>query len=342
MPGRPPEATLIRSLRCPGNVQPSSDILGRVTLVQNTAALDMVIGASDSPDNAKAAQAEFDAFLKAEAEGDRQRAVEHLRKATHLSRDPEYAFRLGVMLDLVGEEDEAVAVYEQLVQRDRPPVNALINLAVLYEDRGDIASAERCLRQVLDTDPNHPRALLYMKDVAASRDMYYDENAARDMAKRNALLDTPVTDFELTVRARNCLKKMQIRTLGDLLRVSEAELLSYKNFGETSLVEIKQMLAAKGLRLGQGLDGQHGRIRKEILEQLKGRASEAVLNKPVSVLDLSVRARKALQILNIQTLGDLATRTEAELLGVKNFGTTSLVEIKNKLHEYGLSLRQLD
>jgi DNA-directed RNA polymerase subunit alpha len=311
-------------------------------LVQNTDALDMVIGASDSPDNAKAAQAEYEASRKAEQDGNRQAAVEHLRKAAHLSRDADYAFRLGFMLDLVGEEDEAVSVYEQLVQRDRPHVNALINLAVLYEDRGDIANAERCLRQVLDTEPNHPRGLLYMKDVAASRDMYYDENAARDMAKRNALLDTPVTDFELTVRARNCLKKMQIRTLGDLLRVSEAELLSYKNFGETSLVEIKQMLSAKGLRLGQGLDGQHGRIRKEILEQLKGKASEAVLNKPVSVLDLSVRARKALQILNIQTLGDLATRTEAELLGVKNFGTTSLTEIKGKLHEYGLTLRQLD
>jgi len=302
----------------------------------------MVIGANESPGNEKAAQAEYEAALKAERAGERHVAIEHLRKAAHLSRHPDYAFHLGYMLDLVGEEDEAVAVYEQLVQRDQPHVNSLLNLAVLYEDRGDIARAEKCLRQILETQPNHPRARLYMKDVCASHDMYYDENLARDTAKRNALLDTPVTDFELTVRARNCLKKMQIRTLGDLLRVSEAELLSYKNFGETSLVEIKAMLTAKGLRLGQGLDGQHGRARKEILDQLKGKASEAVLNKPVSVLDLSVRARKALQILNIQTLGDLATRTEAELLGVKNFGTTSLVEIKNKLTEFGLGLRELD
>ena len=106
----------------------------------------------------------------------------------------------------------------------------LLNLAVILEDRGDINGAERCLRQILDTDPNHERARLYMLDVRSSKDMYYDEEQARDMAKRNALLDTPVTDFELSVRARNCLKKMQIRTLGDLLKVSEAELLSYKNF----------------------------------------------------------------------------------------------------------------
>ncbi|MDY7110144.1 MAG: DNA-directed RNA polymerase subunit alpha C-terminal domain-containing protein [Planctomycetota bacterium] len=172
--------------------------------------------------------------------------------------------------------------------------------------------------------------------------MYYDEEFARDLAKRNALLDTPVTDFELSVRARNCLKKMQIRTLGDLLKISEAELLSYKNFGETSLVEIKNMLAMKGLRLGQGLEGQFSRVRKQIYEELRGKAPDSVLNKPISVLDLSVRARKALQLLNIQTLGDLATRTEAELMGVKNFGATSLNEIQAKLTEFGLELRQLD
>ncbi|MHC5007120.1 MAG: DNA-directed RNA polymerase subunit alpha C-terminal domain-containing protein, partial [Planctomycetota bacterium] len=179
-------------------------------------------------------------------------------------------------------------------------------------------------------------------DVQASRDMYYDEEHARDLAKRNALLDTPVTDFELSVRARNCLKKMQIRTLGDLLRISEAELLSYKNFGETSLTEIKTMLASKGLRLGQGLEGQYTWARKQIYDQLRGRASDAVLNKPISVLDLSVRARKAIQFLNIQTIGDLATRTEAELMGVKNFGATSLVEIQGKLADFALSLRTLE
>ena len=102
------------------------------------------------------------------------------------------------------------------------------------------------------------------------------------------------------------------------------------------------MLSQKGLRLGQGLDGQFGRVRKEVYEQLRGKASDAVLNKPISVLDLSVRARKALQLLNIQTLGDLASRTEAELMGVKNFGATSLDEIKKKLTEYNLDLRKLD
>lgn len=304
--------------------------------------LDTMIGERVVAIDPKAAQAHYQAAMQAEADGDRDTAVVLLRKAVQVGDNAEYEFKLAYFLDLLGEEDEAVAMYEQLCLRDQPYANALLNLAVIYEDRGEIAQAERCLRQILETRPNQPRALRYMKDVQASKDMYYDEEHARDLAKRNALLDTPVTDFELSVRARNCLKKMQIRTLGDLLKITEAELLSYKNFGETSLVEIKTMLASKGLRLGQGLEGQYSRVRKEIYDQLRGRASEAVLGKPISVLDLSVRARKALQFLGIQTIGDLATRTEAELMGVKNFGQTSLTEIDEKLGDFQLGLRNLD
>jgi DNA-directed RNA polymerase subunit alpha len=304
--------------------------------------LDTMIGAGESSADPQAALRHFQTGRDAEARLDRVTAIEEYRQAVRLGADPEHVFKLAYLLDLAGEEDEAVALYEQIAHSDQPHVNALLNLAVLYEDRSDIGKAEKCLRQVLDTNPNHERARLFWKDVEASKDMYYDEEHARDLAKHNALLDTPVTDFELSVRARNCLKKMQIRTLGDLLKISEAELLSYKNFGETSLVEIKSMLAAKGLRLGQGLEGSYSRARKEIYEELRGKAPESVLNRPISVLDLSVRARKAIQLLNIQTIGDLATRTEAELMGIKNFGATSLDEIKAKLKEFNLELRMLD
>jgi DNA-directed RNA polymerase subunit alpha len=91
-------------------------------------------------------------------------------------------------------------------------------------------------------------------------------------------------------------------------------------------------LGQQGLRLGQQLDrGHYDKIRTEMLEKLKGTVSEEVLNKPLSQLDCSVRARKALQLLGIHTLGDLAARTEAELMGVKNFGQTSLEELKQLL-----------
>lgn len=306
--------------------------------------MDIIIGAGEANEGDPEACARYmQAAETARIHGDKPAYLTELRRA--VAADPvstDATFRLAYELDLVGEESEAVSLYERCCEHQPAPLNALINLAVMYEDGNDFVRAEKCLRQVLDTDPNHPRARLFMKDIQASREMFVDDEHDRDLAKRNAMLDTPVTDFELSVRARNCLKKMNIRTLGDLLRITEAELMAYKNFGEASLSEIKNMLSAKGLRLGQGLEEQHRRVRREVYESLKGSGSEVALTKPVSDLKLSVRARKALQVLGIQTLGDLAARTEAELMGVKNFGATSLDEVKQRLNENGLKLRKLE
>jgi len=302
--------------------------------------LDTVIGGKAG--NPEAVKKHLDAAARFEKDRNREAAIAELRSARELSDDPNVTFKLAYLLDLCGEENEAVALYTELTSVRKPHLNALINLAVILEDRGEYGRAERLLTQVVDTDPNHRRGRLFFKDVQASKDMKVDAEPTT-LTGANAVLDTPVTDFELSVRARNCLKKMQIRTLGDLLKITEAELLSYKNFGEQSLVEIKSMLASKGLRLGQGLEGANGRpgVRKDILEELKQSVPEAILNKPISSLELSVRARKALQLLSIATLGELASRTEAELMGVKNFGATSLHEIRERLAQHGLSLRTL-
>ena len=61
--------------------------------------------------------------------------------------------------------------------------------------------------------------------------------------------------------------------------------------------------------------------------------------KPITDLEFSVRSRKCMQRLNIETIGDLVDRTEAELMATKNFGQTSLNEIKSKLGEIGLGLK---
>ena len=298
---------------------------------------DLVIGEGD----VAKAQELHQRGMAAEAEGDRIAAIEAYREAVAESPLTESRFRLAWLLDLMGEEEEALSLYQSLAADDQPHINALVNLAIMLEDRGQYDEAMRTLRPVLESDPNHPRARMFQRDCEASESMLFDEDTERDQGRFNTMLDTPVTDFELSVRARNCLKKMNIRTLGDLLKVSEAELLSYRNFGETSLVEIKNMLSSKGLRLGQGVDGQLRRNPNDAFEELKGLAPDHVLNKPISNLDLSVRARKALQLLGIGTIGDLAMRTEAELMGVKNFGSTSLDEIKERLEAHNLSLRKL-
>jgi len=66
------------------------------------------------------------------------------------------------------------------------------------------------------------------------------------------------------------------------------------------------------------------------------------MNKPVDDLQLSVRSRKCLQKLNLRTIGELTRTTDAELLGCKNFGVTSLNEIKRLLANMGLALRSLE
>ncbi len=135
---------------------------------------------------------------------------------------------------------------------------------------------------------------------------------------------------------------MNIETIGDLLNITEAELLSYKNFGETSLREIKIILEAKGLRLGMALEEKQLASAEVSDQSATEGEDEKLVSKSVDDLQLSVRARKCLQKLNIRTLGDLTRRTEAELLGVKNFGVTSLNEIKKAIGNIGLSLRSLD
>lgn len=273
------------------------------------------------------------------AEGERLKAVTHLERAVEL--DPGHTgalFQLGHANDLAGNDDEAIGFYERCLKYPPIHVGTLKNLGVLYEDHDRYDKAVECYGRVLAADPMDDQARLYLKDAQASLTMHYSPEEEQNQSRFSQVLEIPVTDFELSVRSRNCLKKMNIKTLGDLTRVSEQQLLSSKNFGETSLNEIKEMLATKGLRLGQSLEegGQEIRYRPQtaLSEQ-----EQAVLNKPVTELNLSVRARKCMNRLGINTLGDLINRTGDELLESKNFGMTSLNEVREKLAQYGLTLR---
>ena len=67
-------------------------------------------------------------------------------------------------------------------------------------------------------------------------------------------LTKSVDEMELSVRSYNCLKNANIRTIGELVQKSEAEMLKTKNFGRKSLNEIKEILTTMGLSLGMKLD----------------------------------------------------------------------------------------
>ncbi len=279
-----------------------------------------------------------------ETQGEYEGAIEAYERALQLdATHRETLFRLAFLYDMRGEEQLAMDYYKQCVQQ--PPIHegALINLGVLYDDQGDYDEAIECFERVLAVNPNQARARLFLRDAEASQVMYYDEESERRRDKRNQVLEIPVTDFELSVRSRNCLKKMNIRTLGDLIRHSEQELLSYKNFGETSLQEIKDMLASKGLYLGMAVDQPED-------EPLGLPGPRLAFPKPASPggagaqvrledMELSARSRKALtDRLGCETLGDVAQLSEEKLLACKNFGETSLNEIRQVLQRHGLDL----
>ena len=273
-------------------------------------------------------------------EGQRQNAIRHLERAVEL--DPGHTgalFQLGHANDLAGNDDDAITFYERCLNHPPLHVGLLMNLGILYEDSDLYEKAVDCYRKILHAQPENEQARLFLKDSQASVTMYYNPDADMANSRFSQVLEIPVTDFELSVRSRNCLKKMNIRTLGDLTRVSEPQLLSSKNFGETSLSEIKDILGSKGLRLGQSLEEGATFERRFPNQQALSDQEQAVLNKSVSELNLSVRARKCMNRLGINTMGDLIQRTADELLESKNFGMTSLTEVREKLRQFGLTLR---
>jgi DNA-directed RNA polymerase subunit alpha len=248
-------------------------------------------------------------------------------------------FGLAMENDRRGNDHKALSLYERSAAKFPTHVGSLLNLGLLYEDNQQYNKAVHCYQRILDDFPNHPRAMLYFKDAQASRDMYYDEEAQRKRDRMNQIMNIPVSDFELSVRSRNCLTKMGIMTLGDLCRTSEQQLLASKNFGETSLVEIREMLHSRGFDLGQVATDEGEEPIDFINDSDLSNEERALLDRPILDLNLSVRARKCMIRLGITTINELVRKTGDELLDCKNFGVTSLNEVRDKLTIQGLRLR---
>ena len=254
------------------------------------------------------------------------------------SRHPGALFGLALENDRHGNDETALQLYQRASATFPANIGSLINLGILYEDRAQFDRAHQCYQRVLESYPDHPRARLYARDASASGNVLFDEEAQRRHDRLAQVLNIPVSDFELSVRSRNCLQKMGIRTLGDLTRCTEQELLSSKNFGETSLVEIREMLRTKGLELGQFA---HEKAIVEVpVEPVSVSADEqALLERPIADLNLSVRARKCMARLGLTLISELVRRSADDLLECKNFGVTSLNEVREKLTGMGLKLR---
>ena len=108
-----------------------------------------------------------------------------------------------------------------------------------------VGEASRILEDHFELLIDFPQGLLVEEEV---------EREVVIRAELNENLFRSVDELELSVRASNCLKTANIRTISDLVQRTEPELLKTKNFGKKSLNEIKTILGEMGLRLGMQLD----------------------------------------------------------------------------------------
>ncbi len=123
-----------------------------------------------------------------------------------------------------------------------------------------VAEASRILEDHFELLTDFPETT--PEEEAAERD------ETRPRTELNENLFRNVDELELSVRASNCLKTANIRTIADLVQKTEAELLKTKNFGKKSLNEIKTILGEMGLSLGMRLD-------PEELERLRAQYERA-------------------------------------------------------------------
>jgi DNA-directed RNA polymerase subunit alpha len=115
---------------------------------------------------------------------------------------------------------------------------------------------------------DHFNLLTDFPEVVLQEENEAERGETRPGAELNDNLFRDVDELELSVRASNCLKTANIRTIADLVQKSEAELLKTKNFGKKSLNEIKTILGEMGLSLGMRLD-------PEELERLRSQYERA-------------------------------------------------------------------
>lgn len=77
-----------------------------------------------------------------------------------------------------------------------------------------------------------------------------EETVDEEWLQMRKLLKTSLTDLDLSVRAYNCLKAADIKTLGDLASLEVSDMMKFRNFGKKSLTELEQLIAEKGLTFG--------------------------------------------------------------------------------------------
>jgi len=139
-----------------------------------------------------------------------------------------------------------------------------VNFSVENTRVGQITDYDRLILEVWTNGSMGPEeALLYASNILQRHlDIFVnygelpeeeDEEEEQDDNFRELVMK-PISELELSVRSANCLEAASIKTIGDLVKKTEAEMLKYKNFGKKSLSEITGILSSMGLTLGMNVE----------------------------------------------------------------------------------------
>ncbi len=139
-----------------------------------------------------------------------------------------------------------------------------VNFRVENARVGRETDYDRLILDVWTTGAVHPKdavsvAATILKDHMGLFSVFEEEpqvvspvSAEKDEAvdEKESILERSIDELGLTVRSHNCLKRMNINTIGDLIKKKESDLLKVRNFGKKSLQEVQEVLAKFGLTLG--------------------------------------------------------------------------------------------
>ncbi len=113
---------------------------------------------------------------------------------------------------------------------------------------------------------NHLQIFITKEEEPAEEEI---EEVDEEWIRIHELLKRSVDELELSVRSSNCLRNANIKTIGDLVRKTESEMLKFRNFGRKSLKEISEILQNMGLHFGMDVDYYMDEKKAEAAARLK-------------------------------------------------------------------------
>jgi DNA-directed RNA polymerase alpha subunit len=172
--------------------------------------------------------------------------------------------------------------------------------------------------------------------------------------EQKRILAKPLKEVDLSVRTANCLAWLGLARIGDLVQLTESDLLRTPNFGRKCLSEVRSLLESANLRFGLHIPtwgddlarqwADAGRSPEASLRvtigQVDGftKTQRAFLLQPLTNFSFSTRVTNALVRMRLGRVGDLAMLTRQQLRASGSLGARSLHEIQEFLAEYELAL----